>query len=165
MGANQSKQPFSNEKLVIERLRALELKDQADNEYIQVGEKDVAHPARNSQFRAPWTTLSISDVGEWESELMQDPKNRSVLHSQMHQSNQTTNNCQTRTVSSELCRPQDRSHISINNHQGPADLLCQDPIRRGSYHKPEIFRSMLAVWYVPTPTVKHTPRLIHTNNL
>ncbi|TVY13265.1 Mitochondrial cysteine proteinase 1 [Lachnellula arida] len=79
MGANQSKQPISNEKLVIERLRALELKDQADNEYIQVGEKDVAHPARNSQFRAPWTTLSISDVGDWESELMQDPKNRLAL--------------------------------------------------------------------------------------
>jgi len=84
MGAYQSKQPISNEKLVIERLRALELKDQADNEYIQVGEKDVAHPARTSQFRAPWTTLSISDVGEWESELMQDPKNRSVLLPKMH---------------------------------------------------------------------------------
>ena len=81
MGGNQSKESISNEKLVIERLRALELKDQADNEYVQVGEKDVARPARNSQFRAPWTTLSISDVGEWESELMQDPKNRSVLHS------------------------------------------------------------------------------------
>ena len=76
MGGNQSKQPISNEKLVIERLRALELKDQADNEYVQVGEKDVARPAQNSHFRAPWTSLSISDVEEWETELMQDPKNR-----------------------------------------------------------------------------------------
>lgn len=76
MGGNQSKEVIPNEKIVIERLRALELKDQADSEYITVGEKDVARSAQSSTFRAPWTSLSISDVEDWENELMQDPKNR-----------------------------------------------------------------------------------------
>jgi bleomycin hydrolase len=81
MGGNQSKEVIASEKIVIERLRAMELKDQADSEYITVGEKDVARPAHNSSFRAPWTSLNISDVEDWESELMQDPKNRQVPHS------------------------------------------------------------------------------------
>lgn len=75
MGANQSKTPILNEKLVIERLRALEMKDQSDNEdYVHVHEKDVG--GSKKQFRAPWTNLSISEVEHWEHELLQDPKNR-----------------------------------------------------------------------------------------
>jgi len=77
MGGNQSKTPIVNEKLVIDRLRALEIKDQADSDYVHVGEKDVARPAKKS-FKAPWTNLSVSDVEHWEHELLQDPKNRLV---------------------------------------------------------------------------------------
>jgi bleomycin hydrolase len=73
MGANQSKTPLPNEKLVIERLQAMELNDQ-DNEYIQVDEKAIAEA--NKSFKAPWTALSASDVAEWEHQLLQDPKNR-----------------------------------------------------------------------------------------
>lgn len=79
MGANQSKAPLTNEKLVIERLRALEFKDQADNDYVHVDEKDVARPVTNTRDRAPWITLSVDKVEHWEHELLQDPKNRFVL--------------------------------------------------------------------------------------
>jgi hypothetical protein len=78
MGANQSKTPLSNEKLVIERLRALEIKDQADNDYVHVDEKDVSKPIKSIRYKAPWTTLSVDEVEHWEHELLQDPKNRSV---------------------------------------------------------------------------------------
>jgi bleomycin hydrolase len=80
MGANQSKEPISNEKLVIERLRALELKDQADNEYVHVNEKDIAKPVKNIKYKAPWTSLSVDEVEHWEHELLQDPKNRLISH-------------------------------------------------------------------------------------
>jgi bleomycin hydrolase len=75
MGANQSKTPIANEKLIVERLRALEIKDQSDNDYVQVDEKVVKG---STHFRAPWTAVSVSDVGQWEHELLQDPKNRHV---------------------------------------------------------------------------------------
>ncbi|KUJ09414.1 putative cysteine proteinase 1, mitochondrial [Mollisia scopiformis] len=77
MGANQSKSPLPNEKLVIERLRALEVKDQSDSEYVQVDEKALA--ASSTHFKAPWTSLSTSELEHWEHELLQDPKNRSTL--------------------------------------------------------------------------------------
>jgi len=76
MGANQSKQPLSNEKLVIERLRALEIKDQADNDYVHVNEKEIS---KGLQYKAPWTSLSTHEVKHWEHELLQDPKNRLAL--------------------------------------------------------------------------------------
>jgi bleomycin hydrolase len=76
MGANQSKTPIANEKLIIERLRALETKDQSDNDYIHVDEKVVK--GSKTHFHAPWTAVSVSDVGHWEHELLQDPKNRHV---------------------------------------------------------------------------------------
>lgn len=76
MGATYSKAPLLNEKLVIERLRALELKDGADNDWETVDEKDLS---ANKSYRAPWTNLSISEVENWEHELLQDPKNRYVL--------------------------------------------------------------------------------------
>lgn len=76
MGVNQSKVPISNEKFVIERLRALEIKDQADSDYVHVDEKDAIKPARSIRYKAPWTTLNVDEVGHWEHELLQDPKNR-----------------------------------------------------------------------------------------
>jgi bleomycin hydrolase len=76
MGANQSKTPIANEKLIIERLRALEIKDQSDNDYVHVDEKAVK--GLKTHFRAPWTSVSVSDVEHWEHELLQDPKNRHV---------------------------------------------------------------------------------------
>jgi bleomycin hydrolase len=75
MGANQSKTPLLNEKLVIERLRALELNG-TDNDWETVDEKDISS---NKTFRAPWTNLSVSEIEHWEHELLQDPKNRYVL--------------------------------------------------------------------------------------
>lgn len=74
MGANQSKTPLPNEKLVIERLRAMEIKDQSDD-YVQVDEKALAGSSK-TKFRAPWTAVSVSEVEHWEHELLQDPKNR-----------------------------------------------------------------------------------------
>jgi bleomycin hydrolase len=72
MGANQSRGPLPNEKLVIERLIALETKD-AD-EYVHVDEKSIVRSSKH--FRAPWTAVSVSEVEHWEHELLQDPKNR-----------------------------------------------------------------------------------------
>jgi bleomycin hydrolase len=68
MGATQSKEPIAGEKLLIERLRALEVRD--DNEYVHVDEKET------KKFKAPWTAVSVSDIEHWEHELFQDPKNR-----------------------------------------------------------------------------------------
>lgn len=80
MGANQSSTPLpvSKEKLLLERLRAMELRGSAvDNEYVHVSsEKETA---TTTHFKAPWISLSVSDVGKWEHELLQDPKNRYVL--------------------------------------------------------------------------------------
>lgn len=76
MGANQSTPALPNEKLVIERLRALEIKEQSDD-YIQVDEKALAGSSK-TKFRAPWTAVSVSEVEQWEHELLQDAKNRSV---------------------------------------------------------------------------------------
>ncbi|TAQ83317.1 hypothetical protein B7494_g8358 [Chlorociboria aeruginascens] len=78
MGANQSKAPLVNEKLIVERLRALEIKDEADSEYIHVNEKNPSRASQN-HVKAPWASVSISDVGQWEHELLQDPKNRLAL--------------------------------------------------------------------------------------
>lgn len=80
MGANQSQPELPNEKLIIERLRDLQLKDQAED-YVHIDEKAVAgSPTSKSHFRAPWKNLSVSDVQHWEHELLQDSKNR-YLHS------------------------------------------------------------------------------------
>lgn len=74
MGANQS-QPLPNEKLVIERLRDLQVKSQEQtDDFVHVDEK--AHVEKSRHFRTPWTTLSSSEIAGWEHELMQDPKNR-----------------------------------------------------------------------------------------
>lgn len=73
MGANQSKTPLPNEKLIIERLRALEINN---DDYVEVDEKALA--GSRKAFKAPWTALLASDVEQWEHELLQDPKNRSA---------------------------------------------------------------------------------------
>lgn len=72
--------PIANEKLIVERLRAMQLqdKDNADSEYVHVDEKAMGK-GQASRTRAPWTTLSIEEVGDWEHELLQDPKNKLVL--------------------------------------------------------------------------------------
>ena len=75
MGANQSQMSLPNEKLVIERLRELQVEDQAD-EYVEVDEKAIS--SCKAHFRAPWTSLSTSEVADWEHQLLQDPKNRYV---------------------------------------------------------------------------------------
>jgi bleomycin hydrolase len=78
MGANQSKAPIPNEKLLLERLRALELKDgfreQADD-FVHISEKDAV-ASKKSGYKAPWKTLSVGELESWEHELLQDPKNR-----------------------------------------------------------------------------------------
>lgn len=77
MGANESKAPIPNEKLVVEQLQALRFNDQRDDEYIQVDEKAITGTGMG--FIAPWASLSVSDVAQWERQLLQDPKNRLAL--------------------------------------------------------------------------------------
>lgn len=74
MGANTSKvaqAPLVNEKLIIERLRAMDLKDQADNDFVHVEKGGM-----DASWRHKQSTLSSSEVEEWEHQLLQDPKNR-----------------------------------------------------------------------------------------
>ncbi|KAI6250889.1 Bleomycin hydrolase [Erysiphe necator] len=74
MGSNSSK-PASNEKLIIERLRSLEMKDE---EYFNVNEKSVPGISKMT-FQTPWKPLSVSEIKFWEHQLLQDPKNRLAL--------------------------------------------------------------------------------------
>ncbi len=78
MGAQQSKgwegHP-QTEKLIIERLQALQLKERIseDGEYIYI---DGNEKKRRYASKSP--SLSVSTVKGWEHELLQDPKNRLV---------------------------------------------------------------------------------------
>lgn len=74
MGANSSK-AVSNEKLIIERLRSLEMRD---DEYFNVNEKSVPGIS-NMNFQTPWKQLSLSEIQFWEHQILQDPKNRQVI--------------------------------------------------------------------------------------
>ncbi len=80
MGANQSRGSHPNEELLADRLRDLELKEAGyssgsdDNDHVQVNEKSATRS--DMKFKAPWATLSTNDIGDWERELLQDPKNR-----------------------------------------------------------------------------------------
>ena len=78
MGANQSSTSLPNEKLLVERLRELQLRDQAADDYVHVDEKTVSSSSTKTTFKAPWKTLSVSEVQSWEHELLQDAKNRLV---------------------------------------------------------------------------------------
>ncbi|KAI9732968.1 MAG: hypothetical protein M1818_007401 [Claussenomyces sp. TS43310] len=88
MGAQQSKASAEtaaiNEKLVIERLQALQMRpktrtgidDDENGEYVCV-EKAETKAARRYVPQQP--DLAVAKVKEWEHELLQDPKNRLAL--------------------------------------------------------------------------------------
>lgn len=107
MGANQSQITLPNEKLVIERLRELQLEDQAD-EYVQVDEKALS--VSKNHFRAPWTSLSTTEVASWEHQLLQDPKNRYVV--------------------SPLLVYQNANNVTTDSHSPP----CHPQIQRAFLH-------------------------------
>jgi len=83
MGANQSTVPV-NEKLLAERLQGIRIRDKeehkcqestqniTDDEYVHLDEK-------SGHFEAPWSSLSVGDVEDWEHELLADSKNRCEL--------------------------------------------------------------------------------------
>ncbi|RFU29599.1 hypothetical protein B7463_g6738, partial [Scytalidium lignicola] len=80
MGANQSKAPIINEKLVIERLRALEVKGEvaSDEEYVHVEKGAHSSKSFDPSLRSP-SSLSATRLEKWEHQLFQDPKNRLAL--------------------------------------------------------------------------------------
>ena len=76
MGSQQSKtsqSPLANEKLIIERLQALQMREHVseDGEYIRI---DGNEKQRQHVSKSP--SLLVSHVKRWEHELLQDPKNR-----------------------------------------------------------------------------------------
>lgn len=78
MGGQQSRpsqSQLANEKLIIERLQALQAKDRTpdDGEYVCVGGDEKPRP-----YVSRSAGLSISALKQWEYELLQDPKNRWV---------------------------------------------------------------------------------------
>lgn len=82
MGAQQSKTVSSQmaaEKLIVERLKALQVKQQlseADDDYVCV---DSNEKQTKTAKYVPKSPLSISAVEHWQHELLQDPKNRCVI--------------------------------------------------------------------------------------
>ncbi|KAH8816931.1 putative cysteine proteinase 1, mitochondrial [Xylogone sp. PMI_703] len=76
MGANQSKSPIGNDKLLIERLRSLEVT--SDEEYVHVEKEARNSPSFDPSQRTP-SGLSVSNLEKWEHQLLQDPKNRLAL--------------------------------------------------------------------------------------
>jgi bleomycin hydrolase len=103
MGANQSSPALQNEKLIIERLRAMEIKEQSDD-YIQVDEKALSGSSK-TKFKAPWTAVSISEVEQWEHKLLQDAKNRYESPQLRTMSTMAHEASQTSTLCSKLRRP------------------------------------------------------------
>jgi len=76
MGANQSTRSLPNEKLLIERLRALEVRNTSEeSEFVLVDEKETTSAKKS---KAPWVSLSASALKTWETELLKDSKNRLV---------------------------------------------------------------------------------------
>lgn len=76
MGVQQSKIPpsqLANEKLIIERLQALQMRGHVseDGEYVYVDGNE-----KQRQYISKSPSLSVSTVKSWEHELLQDPKNR-----------------------------------------------------------------------------------------
>jgi hypothetical protein len=124
MGVPQSKERIAADKLLIERLRALETKDQADNDYVHVDEKAVVGTPK--EFKAPWTAVSASDIKHWEHELLQDPKNRPV--SPFPILNISDCQQQTSTLSPKLREPSNSPHLSCYDNRRPADLQYQDSV-------------------------------------
>jgi bleomycin hydrolase len=78
MGGSQSKvsqSQLANEKIIIERLQALQVKESssADREYVCIGDNE-----KQRQYASSSSGLSVSTIKHWEHELLQDPKNRFV---------------------------------------------------------------------------------------
>lgn len=78
MGGNQSKVSqgqLAGEKIIIERLQALQTKENssADNEYVCINSNE-----KKRQHASGSAGLSVSAIKHWEHELLQDPKNRFV---------------------------------------------------------------------------------------
>jgi hypothetical protein len=76
MGGQQSKISegrVAGEKLIIERLQALQMKDKiADNgEYVHIEGNE-----KRRQYVSESPGISVSTIKQWEHELLQDPKNR-----------------------------------------------------------------------------------------
>jgi bleomycin hydrolase len=91
MGANQSKQTLPSEKLLIEQLRAIEVRDK--NDFVLIDEVEKATTSTTSKkFKAPWVSLSVGDLKGWETELLKDSKNRSVRPVQLKADECLTNN-------------------------------------------------------------------------
>lgn len=86
MGANNTKvaeKPIVNEKFVIERLRAMEIEEQSENEYVYIeGKCSRSMPlnAARIEWKREPSTLSASDIEQWQHKLLEDPKNRFVCH-------------------------------------------------------------------------------------
>lgn len=84
MGAEQSK-PTAAERAVVERLRALELeKRQAVNEdgYVELDSADsngYTNEKTLEALRRSPTTLDVSQLEDWQSKLLEDPKNRCFM--------------------------------------------------------------------------------------
>lgn len=83
MGAYQSK-PTVHEKLVIDRLRALQLEERNEEGYVCVSRTDTSPVSEKgavniSESRRP-EALSVPLVEKWQDTLLSDPKNRYELH-------------------------------------------------------------------------------------
>ena len=144
MGANQSKAPLLNQKLVIESLRALELNAADKDDFVHVDSMN-----EKKSVRAPWKNLSVSEVEGWEHELLQDPKNRYVEGTQSTQRGPISRSflihgTQTCIIRSLFRRSQDGFAVERHADQRPADLQCQDPFRRRADYEPAIFWPLLA---------------------
>lgn len=74
MGAGQSKAECVNEKLIVEQLQAMKVKESvADEEFVQVNNEKVVgrdHRASNEMG------LDVKSVEKWGHRLLEDPKNR-----------------------------------------------------------------------------------------
>lgn len=82
MGSEQSK-PTAAQRAVVERLRALELeKKQAINDdgFVEVdsfGEGSPNEKTLDALRRSP-STLDVGQLEDWQTRLLQDPKNRYI---------------------------------------------------------------------------------------
>lgn len=85
MGSTQSN-PSAAQKAIIDRLRALELleKEQAANDdgFVEVGRCDDGSDGSElsekglGALRLSPTTLDVSQLEDWQTKLLEDPKNR-----------------------------------------------------------------------------------------
>jgi bleomycin hydrolase len=81
MGGQQSKvtiESLPNEKLIIEQLKALQVRQRVseDDEYVCI----ESNEKQKQKYVSKSSSLSITTIETWEHELLQDPKNRSVVH-------------------------------------------------------------------------------------